>query len=217
VEVAIPVPLSRRRFYNQNVEGLSSCVGHSGCYIGSHTEGGLLDAKWLWERAKARDGIPETNPGDNNGTTLRAGYEVRRREGLRRVVWDARQGRYVSQEPDPALRLASYWWATTVEGIRAAVAAGFIVQLGINWYRGDSRPIEKAGASWVNPNRGPLEGGHAIVVRRSSDRLEAFGLAQTWGLGYGDNGYVLIPMREVERRLAEDGEAGVIVDVGQTP
>ncbi len=214
VEEAIPVSLSRRRAYNQ--ASYSACVGFSKGYITSHTEGGLIDALALWNRAKELDGIPWTNPGDNEGTTLRAGYEARRHEGVRRLVWDRKQRRYVSTEPDPATKLQSYWWATTVAEIRAAVAAGFIVQLGINWYRGDSNPIEKDGAAWVNPSRGSLQGGHAIDIRRVSDRLEAFGMVQTWGLNYGDNGYVLIPMREVEQRLAEDGEAGVVLDVGQT-
>jgi hypothetical protein len=33
-------------------------------------------ARWLWDRAKDKDEWPETKPGDNNGTSVRAAAEV---------------------------------------------------------------------------------------------------------------------------------------------
>lgn len=40
----------------------------------------------IWNKAKEIDEWDDTNPGDQNGTSVRAGYEVIRLEGCQRVT-----------------------------------------------------------------------------------------------------------------------------------
>ncbi len=39
------------------------------------------DARWLWNQAKIIDEWPDTNPGDDNGTSVRAACDVLRTQG----------------------------------------------------------------------------------------------------------------------------------------
>jgi hypothetical protein len=70
-------------FYDQGAEG--ACVG-----FGSSRAMTLLNrkryfARWLWDKAKAIDEWSETNPGDDQGTSVRAGLDVLRLQG--HVSW----------------------------------------------------------------------------------------------------------------------------------
>jgi hypothetical protein len=61
-------------FYNQGREG--ACVGFGWSRCMSILNGELYAARWLWDRSKERDEWPQTNPGDNDGTSVRAAGEV---------------------------------------------------------------------------------------------------------------------------------------------
>lgn len=62
-------------FYDQGREG--ACVGFGWSRCMTILNGGqLYAARWLWDRAKERDEWSETNPGDPNGTSVRAAAEV---------------------------------------------------------------------------------------------------------------------------------------------
>lgn len=71
-------------FYDQGKEG--ACVG-----FGSSRAMSLLnnkrkyDALWLWNEAKKIDEWNNTNPGDNNGTSVRAAMDVLRTIGHKRL------------------------------------------------------------------------------------------------------------------------------------
>jgi len=61
-------------FYDQGSEGACVGFGWSRCVSIFNKE--LYVARWLWDRAKESDEWPETNPGDDNGTSVRAGGDV---------------------------------------------------------------------------------------------------------------------------------------------
>jgi hypothetical protein len=114
-------------FYDQGQEG--ACVG-----FGSSRAMSLLNrkryfARWLWDRAKATDEWPETNPGDDGGTSVRAGLGILKTEG--HVVWESRYrviddapADYVSRDKlggDPAEGISAYRWVTSMDDLQAVL------------------------------------------------------------------------------------------------
>jgi hypothetical protein len=66
-------------FYDQGREG--ACVGFGSSRMMSLLNRKRYDARWLWNRAKEVDEWPDTNPGDDNGTSVRAAMDVLRAQG----------------------------------------------------------------------------------------------------------------------------------------
>jgi hypothetical protein len=98
------------RFYDQGREG--ACVGFGASRMMSLLNRRRYNARWLWDRAKERDQWPETNPGDNEGTSVRAAMDVLR--GL---------GHTPSGVDTPRVEegIAANRWARTVEQVNAAL------------------------------------------------------------------------------------------------
>lgn len=70
---------SWRTFYNQGAEG--ACVGFASSRMMSHLNRKRYDARWLWSKAKEVDEWSDTNPGDDNGTSVRAAMDILRDVG----------------------------------------------------------------------------------------------------------------------------------------
>jgi hypothetical protein len=70
-------------FYNQGYEG--ACVGFGASRAMSLMNREKYNAWWLWNQAKKVDEWPDTNPGDDNGTSVRAAMDVLRLNG--HVPW----------------------------------------------------------------------------------------------------------------------------------
>ncbi len=66
-------------YYNQGTEG--ACVGFGSSRMMSLLNRKRYDARWLWDRAKEIDEWDGTNPGDNNGTSVRAAMDILRDRG----------------------------------------------------------------------------------------------------------------------------------------
>jgi hypothetical protein len=74
-------------FYDQGREG--ACVGFGTSRAKSLVDRKRYFARWLWDRAKEIDVWPETNPGDDEGTSVRAALNVLKNSG--HIAWDKRQ------------------------------------------------------------------------------------------------------------------------------
>lgn len=111
-------------FYDQGAEG--ACVGFGTSRMLSLLNRKRYEARWLWDRAKERDDWTDTNPGDDNGTSVRAALEVL--AGVGHVPWKAsfsqddmnvesRRGRL------PVLNegISAFRWATTVDEVLSAI------------------------------------------------------------------------------------------------
>jgi hypothetical protein len=98
-------------FYNQGSEG--ACVGFGCSRVMSLLNRKRYDARWLWDEAKKVDEWPETNPGDDNGTSVRAGLNVLKRRG--HVVWG--RGDY----PILAEGISAYRWIRSVDDLLAVL------------------------------------------------------------------------------------------------
>lgn len=70
-------------YYNQLAEG--KCVGEGASRMMSILNRVKYDPTWLWNEAKVIDEWPETNPGDDEGTSVRAAMDVLRTKGILRA------------------------------------------------------------------------------------------------------------------------------------
>lgn len=205
VERTMPLPRYREKY----LQGTSNaCVGFSVSWMMSILNRRYYDALWLWRHAKEIDGWSGNDGADdNNGTYLRAGLDVLRDEGHRRVL------RGHSREPDMQEGIKANRWAADVDEIRTAIASGTPVVLGINWYQSFFTPGEHAGRHWIGQGKPGTWGGrpklgHAICAYGASDRYQAFKLVNTW-----DHWPVVyVPYETVTQLLSEDGEAAVVTD-----
>ncbi|MFE0024278.1 hypothetical protein [Amycolatopsis sp. NPDC059021] len=118
-------------FYNQGNEG--ACVGFGWSRCMSIFNGDEYTARWLWDAAKKRDEWPETNPGDENGTSVRAGAQVLK--ALGHVLWNEayadddwhKRETYV---PEVKQGIKAFRWAKTVEDVHAVLGNTRADQLG---------------------------------------------------------------------------------------
>lgn len=226
VERILTVP-GWRGSHDQGREG--SCVGHAIAVERAIVNRAELlahgirrtvryDPISLWRAAKAVDEWGFTKPEDDHGTSVRAGYEIARTKGLvpvrtMRVV----NGRPVAvltragAEWDPAAAVLEYRWTRSVDGIRAAIAAGNPVAIGVDWHGGFDNPTAK-GREWWLPlpgSAGRVRGGHAVTLYGASDRRQAFRLCNSWGRAYP---LVWLPYATMEHLLAKRGEAALVTD-----
>jgi len=111
-----------RVFYNQGAEG--ACVGFGWSRCMSILNSELYAARWLWDQAKTHDEWPETNPGDENGTSVRAAAEILLANGhvpwhdeLADDTWQER-GNYV---PDVKAGVQAFRWAKDVDDVHAVL------------------------------------------------------------------------------------------------
>jgi len=201
VERALDLPGYRQK-YDQKKEG--ACVGFASSWMMSILNRRFYDARWLWNKAKEADEWPETNPGDNNGTSVRAAMDVLRAKGHVRI--------FRGECKPPCLQdgIIENRWATSADQIRTAIASGTPVTLGINWYDNFDKPVKKDKNYWIGTgDLGLIRGGHAVCIYRASDKLQAVGIVNSWGMSYP---LVLMPYTVLERLLHEAGEATLVTD-----
>lgn len=118
-----PDQVAWQQFYDQGKEG--ACVGFGWSRCMTLLNGGQrYTARWLWDRAKATDEWPETNPGDDGGTSVRAAAEILKSAG--HVDWQdsykeddyRKRGNY---RPDLTDGIKTFRWATSVAEVHAAL------------------------------------------------------------------------------------------------
>jgi hypothetical protein len=218
--------------HDQGEEG--SCVGHGIAMeraitntsqniflniIGWKTR--RYDPIHIWNEAKKIDYWPDTNPGDDNGTSVRAGYDVARDQGLSRVrTMEFVEGVGIPRpvEPGPvdvSEGILTNRWATTVDEMRTAIANGLPVTIGVTWWSNFDSPVEEFDVLgkrgyWIG--KGPLgrvRGGHCLTVYGASDRRQAFRLKNSWGKSYP---LVWLPYTTMQTLLDDYGEAALVTD-----
>lgn len=194
-----------REYYYQN--GTNGCVGYSTSEAATYLNRRRFDPEWLWNEAKKIDYWPETNPGDNEGTSVAAAMDVLRTQGHVYVK------RGVAQAPSKQWGIDENRWATSVGDIRTSIAKGVPVVMGTWWFGDFDSPQQKENGEWFcgqeNWERSERRGGHAYMFNAASDRRQAFRTPNTWGVDWPQ---VWFPYSVVERLLDMDGEATLITD-----
>jgi hypothetical protein len=106
-------------FYDQGREG--ACVGYGWSRCMTILNGGeRYTARWLWDRAKEIDEWPDTKPGDDQGTSVRAAGDILSQKG--HVDWTAMNGRddhiaRAKYRPEARDGIQRFRWARTVEEV----------------------------------------------------------------------------------------------------
>lgn len=117
-------------FYNQGFEG--TCVGFSESRVKTIMDRRRYEATWLYDQATLIDGFPG-NEGDRSaGTSLRAGFEVLRTQGHKRIA----DGQVHLEDG-----ITAYRWATSVDEVHATIQSPLADSLGAvallnSWGRG---------------------------------------------------------------------------------
>jgi hypothetical protein len=109
-------------FYNQGAEG--ACVGFGTSRMMSLLNRKRYDARWLWDWAKKGDSWSDTNPGDDNGTSVSAACAVLLSQG--HVPWSTAYANrdYVERDrevPKSSEGINAYRWARTVDEVRSVL------------------------------------------------------------------------------------------------
>lgn len=146
---------------------------------------------WLYRQCQLVDGLPD----DEDGTTVRALFQVLKREGL----------------------VSEFKWAFSVEPLIDHVLEVGPVVMGTNYYEGMADP-DRHGYVEVS---GRNIGGHSWTVyganRRKKNPDGSLGAArwmQSWGPKWGPaKGAAWITFNDLGRLIAEDGEAAIGIEV----
>jgi len=216
VEVLLPLP--------QWALGISqgqhsSCVGY-GCSMlmtaeNNRTSAGEGDHRyhpeWLWNAAKKQNG---QNPSADTGTTVHAAAQVLKAQGHVRIV------NGVDQPPNLHEGIAAYRWigptSGGVDGVRACLAMGVPMAIGVNWYHGFDTPVKgtNPGEYWIGTGQlGAIRGGHCVTIVGASDSKRggtgAVLIKNSWGAQWPAS---WMPYSVIDRLLKENGEFVAITD-----
>ena len=168
------------------------------------------DPWWLWDRSKEIDYWPDTNPGDDNGTSVSASMDVLRDRGHVLEPKTTTQDRVLNATPDLSHGIATNRWATTTDEMRTALALGIPVSIGVNWYSNFDVPVLRGTHHWIGEGSlGRIRGGHCVCVYGASDTRQAFRIKNSWGKDYP---LVWMPYATMDRLLNEYGEATLVTD-----
>jgi hypothetical protein len=127
-----------------------------------------------WDIQDIDQWVGSERPGDrvkSSGTSVHAAARLMKTRGL----W------------------SGYLWAKTVEELREAVCWHGPVPIGVDW-TADSMETDAEG--YVHPT-GPVEGGHAVLIRGYSVPRRAFRGRNHWTNGWGVNGEFWIREEEM--------------------
>lgn len=104
-------------------------------------------------------------------------------------------------------RMGEYRWAFTIGELLAAIAWHGPVVLGVSWREAMFDPDADGR---LHPD-GPIVGGHAILANGVSVKRRRVRLENSWGTDWGVDGHAEIDWDDLEKVLADNGEACVPV------
>jgi hypothetical protein len=135
-------PYSWYLWYNQLSEG--KCVGEGIARAGSWFNRKMYIPDFTWNEAKIIDEWDDTNPGDNNGTSVNAGFKVWKAQGLQL------KAKGVISLTDG---IASYRWAQSFDDMLTALKNPLYNKLGAvpfvnSWGKDYPRKVWMPGEVW---------------------------------------------------------------------
>jgi len=191
--------------YDQGKEG--ACVGFAWSWAMSILNHHFYAARKLYLEAQFIDPWFDTPP--EEGTSTIAAAQILQKQGhwrfVRGITWPLAFGEGISE----------FRSAATVDEVRAGIALGVPVVLGINWYSNFDSPVWGdfgAGGNrwWIGRGElGNVRGGHAICCFGARDDIHAIALVNSWGANYP---IVYMPYGTLQRLLNEDGDATIPTD-----
>jgi hypothetical protein len=207
VEKFLPYSDAWRKFYNQN--GYNACVGFGESQAVSIIDRYSFMALWLYREALKIDEWPGEA---DEGTSLRAGFDVLRTQG------HIRHHKLLPDVPELKYGIEANHWATSVDEIRTAISKGIPVVMGTNWYSRFSKQYlqetrngaikEYRVVPGANNSYGFNMGGHCWTIIAASDKRQSFQTPNSWGMSYPRTWF---SYELVHKLLTEYGEAGIII------
>lgn len=188
------------------------CAGFAFSKLMGRENGYIFDADWLYVETKKHDAWP-----GEDGTSARYICDTLRTQGHLRMIG----GKDVKMGAQLAHGIASNSWATTVDQMRAVLAAPKPqpIPIGIEWLSAWFSPVLVKKDYWLQniDVAGSSAGGHELCVFAASDSRAAFGLSNNWGLGWPDpqvpDSLVWMPYATMDWLFARGSDACVIEDL----
>lgn len=104
----------------------------------------------------------------------------------------------------------AFYWAWDIHTAEEFVLNHGSLVIGIPWYDGMFRPVQREVAPgawrWVIEPSGGIAGGHCLLVNGRNRDLDTWRMKNSWGTSWGQMGQVSITTQNLERLLSEDGE-----------
>lgn len=107
--------------------------------------------------------------------------------------------------------LKEYRWAFGLHDVLIALSYKGPVVLGVNWYEG----MFDTDANGFIRVAGDLSGGHCILAYAIDTNEKTVTLRNSWGREWGTEGSCKLTWADLERLLAEQGEACLPIDASQ--
>jgi hypothetical protein len=161
-----------------------TCVGHGVTHYaedGPVTQPGSLDPMAVYDRATEIDEWPQNDHDRSFGTSVRAGIEVLREKRM----------------------ITTYHWAMNWPEFEFTILDIGPLVLGVDWFEDMFFPVD----GLIRPT-GALAGGHCIVADGYNSKTKVARLKNSWGRGWGKNGFCYIRREDLEYLLfGANGEA----------
>jgi len=203
----LPVKVDLRSYCSPVVdqETLGSCTANaivSGlreCFLNKNKQSWVALSRLFlyWEERYLEGTVNE-----DSGAEIRDGMKVLNEIGVcPEVDWPYDVSTFTNPPTDQNMKEAAdykigeYHRVTSLEQLKAALAQGSPVVIGIQVYESfESDAVAKSGiVPMPNVNREKAFGGHAVLVVGYNDTKSQFIVRNSWGQSWGERGYCYLP------------------------
>jgi C1A family cysteine protease len=149
----------------------------------------------------------------DSGASLRDGIKVLADQGVcQESLWPYDINKFTSKPSDECYQAAQahkaivYQRLTTLNDMRACLAAGFPLVFGITVYESfESDQVAKSGIVPMPSKSERSLGGHALLAVGYNDQFSTILVRNSWGPNWGINGYFTLPYQYISNNnLADD-------------
>jgi C1A family cysteine protease len=156
--------------------------------------------------------VIEGTVGQDSGAQIRDGVKVAATQGVPpETDWPYDISKFADQPPqkaydDATQHKAVKYLSVTPTHLRSALADGFPVIIGFTVYTAfESQEVAKSGELNMPAAGEKVLGGHAVLVVGYDDSTQRFRVRNSWGSGWGQEGYFTMPYAYLlDRRLSQD-------------
>lgn len=194
---------------------LGSCTGNAIAgaieLLDVKNGGGFTDISRLFIYYNERVYLNEVD--QDNGAYIRDGIKSIHKIGAAsEAIWPYDIAKF-AEKPSPAAyadannrRFNGYYRVLTLSGVCNALASGFPVVFGFTVYSSFMSDYVARTGMMPMPMKGDrVEGGHAVLAVGYDKKSQRIIVRNSWGSGWGDNGYFYMPMDYIsDRNLSDD-------------